>query len=255
VELDKRNFADVEWIDGPIPDDYDSQKEWVYLSVTEGAQAEGYAEGARVCESDVYTALEGALAWASYYEFRNKKRALYDKVRKDISTLLEVDEKFIPTYERLEKAMDWVGKALGWVEEKVLEWLTPPCMEWIEGLHDLELAGFFKVYCGVYFLCQDKELVYIGQSTNIITMVGSHLNRRTVFDRVMFIEVEPKSLGLVSAALVRHLKPSGNAMFASGNMRTRSKIADSLAEEIIKQLKAPRSGPFSITSPQLLRKA
>jgi hypothetical protein len=60
---------------------------------------------------------------------------------------------------------------------------------------------------GVYFLCQDKDIVYVGQTGNLGSRLAQHLQDK-VFDNVYFIPTE--NCGQVEADYIRKLKPKYN---------------------------------------------
>ena len=70
-----------------------------------------------------------------------------------------------------------------------------------------------STFCGVYFLFDQSELVYIDQSKNVYSRIPCHA-RRFQFDRVAFIEVEPHNLLTVERALIWKYRPRFNAAVA-----------------------------------------
>lgn len=64
---------------------------------------------------------------------------------------------------------------------------------------------------GVYFLCRELTIVYIGQSINAGRRVQEHLNEKEKqFDDVFFIPCHVSSLNAVEGALIRLLQPEYN---------------------------------------------
>lgn len=62
---------------------------------------------------------------------------------------------------------------------------------------------------GVYFLCHNAKVVYVGQSVNVMGRVGAHIGNKT-FDAVWFIRVPQSDLNFVEGELIRTLKPKYN---------------------------------------------
>lgn len=65
--------------------------------------------------------------------------------------------------------------------------------------------------CGVYFLLEGKEIVYIGQSIDCQKRVGTHIKETAKqFDRACFVPVDRESLNEVEATLIALFKPRHN---------------------------------------------
>jgi hypothetical protein len=62
---------------------------------------------------------------------------------------------------------------------------------------------------GIYFLCHEKSVVYVGQSVNVFGRVGAHIGNKT-FDRVFFVRVPKQDLDFVEGSLIRLLLPKYN---------------------------------------------
>jgi hypothetical protein len=62
---------------------------------------------------------------------------------------------------------------------------------------------------GVYFLCHQQKVVYVGQSVNVFQRVGAHIGVKS-FDSVWFIRVPPTDLDFVEGELIRTLQPKYN---------------------------------------------
>ena len=64
---------------------------------------------------------------------------------------------------------------------------------------------------GVYFLCKNNRIVYIGRSINVFGRVSEHRNYwRENFDYAYFIEVDEDDLVEAEAALIRKIRPPMN---------------------------------------------
>lgn len=65
---------------------------------------------------------------------------------------------------------------------------------------------------GVYFLCQDKDIVYVGQSINLGARLAQHVQDK-VFDKVYFLPTE--DYDQVEADYIKMLKPKYNKQLYS----------------------------------------
>jgi len=87
----------------------------------------------------------------------------------------------------------------------------PACIAKVGALREVQFDLSDDGPCYVYFLVDGDEVVYVGQSTNIMGRVASHeANPDKVFDRVFYIEVDRSSLGHVERKYIRELKPKYN---------------------------------------------
>lgn len=82
---------------------------------------------------------------------------------------------------------------------------------------------------GVYFLCRDMALLYVGQSRNAASRIGEHY-RRYEFDQVLFLPWPADDLDRIEAALIRSLRPPLNGKSVHGTMRT--SLGDPSADEL-----------------------
>lgn len=65
--------------------------------------------------------------------------------------------------------------------------------------------------CGVYFLMQDKEVVYVGQSVSILFRIHQHMTDGTkVFNRWCYIDVKKAQLDEVEQFYITLLRPRFN---------------------------------------------
>jgi len=70
---------------------------------------------------------------------------------------------------------------------------------------------------GIYFLIKNKEIVYVGQSNNIVARVGSHLSDKTKsFDSYSFVEIS--RLNEVESYFIHNLRPEFNRKRPCGKM-------------------------------------
>jgi len=69
----------------------------------------------------------------------------------------------------------------------------------------------FENCCGVYFLINNGEIVYVGQSVNIWGRLGTHFNDNLKeFDRIAYVLVDKEDLNRVEAAYIRKFQPKYN---------------------------------------------
>jgi hypothetical protein len=87
----------------------------------------------------------------------------------------------------------------------------PPSLSDIKNLYRLPLENL-STPPGIYFLCQDMEIVYIGQSIDVAYRVVTHLSEATkVFNRVFFIPCHRSNLLAFEKKLIIHFKPKYNS--------------------------------------------
>lgn len=68
----------------------------------------------------------------------------------------------------------------------------------------------FKSKCGVYFLIQDDQVVYVGQSVSVETRIRNHANNKyeiKVFDRYAYIPCEKQQLDVLESLYIHALNP------------------------------------------------
>lgn len=63
---------------------------------------------------------------------------------------------------------------------------------------------------GVYFLCRDKRIVYIGQSGNVAARLSWHVSAGKLFDSAYFIACPLENLNAMETALIKKYKPELN---------------------------------------------
>jgi hypothetical protein len=93
---------------------------------------------------------------------------------------------------------------------------VPATMREIVGLCDITDE---ILRTGIYFLCRDGALLYIGQSVNAAGRVAEHY-RRYEFESVFFLPWPADDLNRIEAALIRTLRPTLNGKSSNGKMRT-----------------------------------
>jgi len=73
----------------------------------------------------------------------------------------------------------------------------------------LALARPRKQICGVYFLIEDDDIVYVGQSINIDARVGQHHTTKT-FSFVAYVECQQEKLLALEALYIHKFDPPLN---------------------------------------------
>jgi hypothetical protein len=70
---------------------------------------------------------------------------------------------------------------------------------------------------GVYFLCHEGKVVYVGQSVNVFSRIGAHIGDKA-FDSAFFVRVPKSELDYVEGALIRTLEPKYNGRSKNGKL-------------------------------------
>lgn len=85
--------------------------------------------------------------------------------------------------------------------------------------------------CGVYFLMNGPDVVYVGQSVNVVRRLGDHLENKD-FDSVRVIPCKPSDLDNLEGFFIRFLRPRLNGGGAGGGLPSapRSELWDSMQE-------------------------
>jgi excinuclease UvrABC nuclease subunit len=84
----------------------------------------------------------------------------------------------------------------------------PPALAAISHLRELDLDSF----CGVYFLCDGDEVVYVGKSLVAFSRALSHRKTKE-FDRVFFLRTPESDLLAIERQFIESLKPRLNVVF------------------------------------------
>lgn len=88
---------------------------------------------------------------------------------------------------------------------------VPPELIKIKDLFELPLETI-STPSGIYFLCADRKIKYIGQSHNVARRICDHMNDKTKqFNSVYFITCSISELRTLESALIRYFKPEYNA--------------------------------------------
>ena len=94
---------------------------------------------------------------------------------------------------------------------------SPP--DSIAGNHELLPMRQTSFPPGIYFLCEENEVVYVGQSVLPANRVQAHMADKK-FDRSFLLPVPREYLDKVEAAFIRALKPRLNGRSPTGKMVT-----------------------------------
>jgi hypothetical protein len=83
----------------------------------------------------------------------------------------------------------------------------PPKSIW--NIPNLQQIPKHSYQTGVYFLCKEDEVVYVGQSINPATRISTHnQDVQKNFDRVYLMPVPESELNDVEGSFIHHLQPS-----------------------------------------------
>jgi hypothetical protein len=73
-------------------------------------------------------------------------------------------------------------------------------------------------FSGVYFLIREDRVVYVGQSVNVTSRVGSHVSEgQKRFERAIYLPVPLSDLDGVERAFIRALRPEYNGTANNGD--------------------------------------
>jgi len=90
---------------------------------------------------------------------------------------------------------------------------------------------------GVYFLCKNESVVYVGQSITPSSRVASHATSYGKdFDRVYLLPVPISELNNVEAAFINHLKPKYQGRVKNGKGKLVSPISTKTKTEVFEDL-------------------
>lgn len=81
----------------------------------------------------------------------------------------------------------------------------------IQHMHGLlrRMEGFLRYPPCVYFLVNNMTVVYVGQTINLMSRIGSHLETKT-FDDVLYINCPKSKLSMVEIFYIKYLSPKYN---------------------------------------------
>ena len=86
--------------------------------------------------------------------------------------------------------------------------------------HDeiLDGAHYYDNPSGIYFLIKGNEVVYVGQSVNVISRISDHYSN-IKFTRYAFVPAEKKHLDLMESLYIHFLRPKFNGMSLQKGVR------------------------------------
>jgi hypothetical protein len=65
--------------------------------------------------------------------------------------------------------------------------------------------------CGIYFLLQGTEILYVGQSVCVFTRIRTHENERRIkFDRIAWVECKKEHLDILESLYIHLFRPVMN---------------------------------------------
>lgn len=73
-------------------------------------------------------------------------------------------------------------------------------------------------FSGIYFLIQDNEIVYVGQSVNVLRRIGTHADKK--FDAFAFVPCDKKALDKLETLYIHLLRPPLNGEYPGGVKRS-----------------------------------
>lgn len=74
----------------------------------------------------------------------------------------------------------------------------------------------FKKLCGVYFIISEGQIIYIGQSVDILSRIGLHENHWK-FDAYSIVECAKENLDLLESLYIHLFNPPLNGKGSDGN--------------------------------------
>jgi excinuclease UvrABC nuclease subunit len=99
----------------------------------------------------------------------------------------------------------------------------------LDGEQIAKLALPWQRSSGVYFLVQDQEVVYVGQSVNIYSRIAQHPDKK--FDKYAFVPCEVELLDKLESLYIHTLKPRLN-----GNVSKQEKSAPIRLDNLLRMI-------------------
>lgn len=81
----------------------------------------------------------------------------------------------------------------------------------------LSKSSSYKSMCGIYFLIKDNDIMYVGQSVNVLARLGMHEHVKTS-DRLSFLPCPSELLRDVESFYIHALRPRLNGQHKTGEM-------------------------------------
>lgn len=90
---------------------------------------------------------------------------------------------------------------------------------------------------GVYFLCKEGEVIYVGQSISPSSRIATHVSERQKdFDRVYLLPTPMSELDQVEASFIHHLRPSQQGGIRAGRKNPISPVLYRPKEVTLREL-------------------
>lgn len=106
----------------------------------------------------------------------------------------------------------------------------PPALAAIRGLREFHT----DMFCGIYFLCQNEEVVYVGQSVNAVARVKTHESETCgQFNRMFFLRLPAGQLDEAERRFIRALRPRLNVTFNAPQVGSGPLVSISLEDPCI----------------------
>lgn len=95
-------------------------------------------------------------------------------------------------------------------QKQVAQPISPSCaVTSLETSKDISFLLSYRFTSGVYFLKDNSEVVYVGQSTNVIARIGAgHADK--IFNEITFIPCDKKYLGETERFWIKKFQPRYN---------------------------------------------
>ncbi len=91
----------------------------------------------------------------------------------------------------------------------------PEAIKNMRGIRDL--SDIINICFGVYFLCKGKEVVYVGQSRNLLVRISNH-KRDKDFDRIFLYPCDRDDMDGMEGAFIKLLAPKLNGRNSKGKL-------------------------------------
>jgi hypothetical protein len=104
---------------------------------------------------------------------------------------------------------------------------VPPILREVRGIFECPLSASPP---GVYFLCNDDDVVYVGQSVQPLARVATHItsDKQGKFNRAFIVPCLPEHLTEVENAFIRTMEPPLNSSFPAKNTGDLEKVIQAM---------------------------
>lgn len=108
--------------------------------------------------------------------------------------------------------------------DKVDSFKIPKSLWGIKDVYEIPVRNI-RTPPGIYFLCHQSQVVYVGQSENIGARIIEHeKNPEKVFDSIYWIMCPINRLNSLESAFIRHLQPKYNKTRHKKDLYNRDKL-------------------------------